>query len=369
MENRNHIKSIAHDFQDNEKLASKRKEILGNLDSGKYAGYEEMYGGDTKKLMEKLQSCGIKVKKMWLLLDIRSKITGIKMVGLWIGPLIGIGKESKDAESTITHEAIHVKQYEENAPVRFLKARVGFIKFWILEQGKILKKLRNERKGYGTKAARRKSINNSPMEFEAYLHEWETWYLEKRKPFAHKQYETKEGRSEAVQEVMNQEYIQRLHTIFILAQRLETEENITTEDAHTVNTLIDELLQDAEKLLRIKQKYGKGDRELISTFKTPQWPMVRLESEKSRDKRLALLDKLLAKEHACIQLLKKYKNVKIFSSQADMDENGIIRIRAKDGDVEKLLQLFQSDQALQGLAPNMMIDRTWKPHIRISFTE
>ena len=69
---------------------------------------------------------------------------------------------------------------------------------------------------------------------------------------------------------MNQEYIQRLHTVFVLAQRLETEENITTEDAHIVNTLIDELLQDAEKLLRIKQEYGKGDRELISTFKTPQ---------------------------------------------------------------------------------------------------
>ena len=86
--------------------------------------------------------------------------------------------------------------------------------------------------------------------------------------------------------------------------------------------------------------------------------MVRLESEKSRDKRLALLDKLLAKEHACVQLLKKYRNAKIFSSQADMDENGIIRIHAKDGDVENFFQLLQSDTALQGLAPNMMIDRT-----------
>jgi hypothetical protein len=44
------------------------------------------------------------------------------MVGLGIGPLIGIEKDSKDVESTITHEAIHVKQYKENTPVDFLKA-------------------------------------------------------------------------------------------------------------------------------------------------------------------------------------------------------------------------------------------------------
>jgi hypothetical protein len=48
--------------------------------------------------------------------------------------------------------------------------------------------------------------------------------------------------------------------------------------------------------------------------------MVRLEAEKNRDKRLEILDKLLVKEHAVVQELKKDKRIKLLSSQEEMDE-------------------------------------------------
>lgn len=377
MEKNNHLPSIVHDFQYNEALETRRKELLGNLRSDAYAGYTQVYGRNTKKLLEKLKADGIKVQKMWLLLDLLSKKkAGIKRAWVGWGGLIGIGRDSEDVESTLTHEATHVKQYRENSPTNFLKARLWAVKFWLLDQWMtVRKKLKKEREKYGTKAARRYSINNSPMEYEAYLHEGDVWYLETRKPFAYKQFETPKGRSAAVQQLMDEDIKERVKKIHELADMIKTKEEISKEEVAMINTLTEEVLQDAKKIRQIKEEYGNGDRELLSTFKTPKWPMVRLESEKNRDKRLQILDKFLPKEHELTQELKKNTTIKFLSSQAEMDETWIIKITSKIGNDDDLLSELERDPMIHSLAPEMKIiyykpDKIGNPtatYIRISF--
>jgi hypothetical protein len=133
-----------------------------------------------------------------------------------------------------------------------------------------MKNLKNERKRYGTRTARRYSINNSPMEYEAYLHEGNINYLEKRKPFAYKQFETPKGRSIAVQELMNKDIDKRVKKTDELVNMVRTKKDISRENVAMINTFMDELLQDARKIQQIKKEYGQGDWELISTFKTPK---------------------------------------------------------------------------------------------------
>lgn len=362
----NDNKLLAEQFQHDEALESKRKELLGNLASNEYAWNKELYHWNIQQFIEKLKAQGVHVRKIWLAMKLRGKIlkTKIPFVGVWLGSTIITGEESKDSEATIVHEDIHIEQYRENA---LLKAWLWFIKFGILEQWKILKKLRNERKKYGKEAANRFAINNSPMEFEAYLHEGDTWYLETREPFAYKKFETKEWRSQAIQNLMTEDIVVRLDKIDELTQMIEHKKDISKEEINMINILIDELLEDTIKIKKIKEEYKDDDWELISTFQTPKWPMVRLESERSRDKRLAVLEKLLAKEHAYIQEIKKDKNIKIISSQDDMDEYGVIKIQAKDGDNERLLQMLLGNSVLQKLAPQIILNND-KSYIRISFT-
>jgi len=218
------------------------------------------------------------------------------------------------------------------------------------------------------------------MEFEAYLHEGDTGYLETRKPFAYKQYETKEGRSSAVQELMNEDIGQRNKKIRELTDMIKTGKNISTEEVDVINKLTEELLEDAAKIQKIKEEYGNGDRELISTFKTPKWPMVRLESEKNKDKRLKILDKFLSKEHALIQELKKDWAIKILSSQKDIDETWVIKITLGNGENDELLNELEHNPEINALDPEMRVvyyayDKKGNPiekkgtYIRISFAK
>jgi hypothetical protein len=59
MEQLHHPTSQPSEYGD--MLEAKRKELLGNLASGEYAGYEELYHGDIKQLIEKLRADGINV--------------------------------------------------------------------------------------------------------------------------------------------------------------------------------------------------------------------------------------------------------------------------------------------------------------------
>gem|GEM_PF-4209878 len=43
MEKYNNLQPIFHDIQQNEIIEIKRKELLGNLASNQYAGYNELY--------------------------------------------------------------------------------------------------------------------------------------------------------------------------------------------------------------------------------------------------------------------------------------------------------------------------------------
>lgn len=286
MEKTDHNKLLAKHVQYDEKLKTQREELLGNLASNHYAWYSKRYDWATKKRIENLKKHGIKVRQMQILLDIRSKITGVKMIWLGLGPLVITDKDAKDVESTLTHEAIHVKQYTENAPKDVLSARIGFIKFWMQEQWKIIKKLKKQRQKYGTNAARRYAINNSPMEFEAYMHEGDIWYIETRVPFAYKQYETKVGRSAAIQAKMTEDIVQRRDKVKALEDMVTKQKESNEEEVAILHTLIDELVQDAQKIQQIQKEYGKGDRELISSSKRPKWPIVRLESEKNKEEKV-----------------------------------------------------------------------------------
>ncbi|MEI6774681.1 MAG: hypothetical protein WCL18_08085 [bacterium] len=80
------------------------------------------------------------------------------------------------------------------------------------------------------------------------------------------------------------------------------------------------------------------------------------------------MEKLLAKEHACVAELKKNKNVQIISSQDDMDEHGIIKIQAKGGDIGELLQTIQDNPTIKTLLPHIVVDTSGsQPYIRIVF--
>ena len=134
-----------------------------------------------------------------------------------------------------------------------------------------MNELRKERKQYGKRVARRYRINNAPMEYEAYLHEGDTHYLETRPTHAYKKYETKEGRKQAIQEeVFALDIQKRKEKITELQNMLTENKEITPEEVNIFNDIIEELLSDTQKIQDIKEKYKNDDWELISTFKTPQ---------------------------------------------------------------------------------------------------
>jgi len=77
-------------FQHNEMLANKKKELLKDLNSD-YAGYKENFGNDIKKIVAHFKKYGIKTANLKLLMDIRSRMSGTKIhAGIGFGPLVGV---------------------------------------------------------------------------------------------------------------------------------------------------------------------------------------------------------------------------------------------------------------------------------------
>jgi hypothetical protein len=76
----------------------------------------------------------------------------------------------------------------------------------------------------------------------------------------------------------------------------------------------------------------------------------------ARRKRLPLLDEFIAREKETINKIKKYKEAKIITTLAQIQENGIIKIQAKDGNNQKLLEKISTDPNIQATNPNIQID-------------
>jgi len=374
------IKAYVCQTECEDMIKGEKSELLKDLNHD-YAGYKENFGNDMNKIVEHFKQYGIKTANLKTLIDIRSWISGNKIyAGIWFGPLVGV-LPGADLESSVNHETIHVNQYKENSPLPFLKGRLWFLKFWVVEQRTKLRKMKKERGVYGAHAGALYATKNTPMEFEAFLHEGETEYLETRKPFAYKQYETKLWRSQAIRDRMEKDIKTRIHKIRSLLESLGEKETITRQEVWMIDKIIEELNQEIEDIKDIQKTYEDDDRELIGTMKSAKWVLLRAEPKTLiRRKRLPMLDEFIEREKQTITKIKTYKEAKIITSLEEIKENGIIKVKAKDGDLQKLLEKISTDPDIQANHPNIRIDYIdfddlWNPIeklgkcVRISFTK
>lgn len=69
-----------------------------------------------------------------------------------------------------------------------------------------------------------------------------------------------------------------------------------------------------------------------------------------------MLDEFIEREKQTITKIKTYKEAKIITSLEEIKENGIIKVKAKDGDLQKLLEKISTDPDIQANHPNIRID-------------
>ncbi len=368
--------TIVFPFQKEEFLIQIKKNLFKYLNSN-YGWYKEIAPKDLPYFFEKLKKYWVKIKNLNFVIDLWKKINWwFPFYAISIGPYIDIWKDYQ--ESTAVHETLHVMQYSENAPIQRLvndlKIILWFIYFWIFQQRKSIKKMKNERIKYWNHTAILYATKNTPFEFEAFFNEWESSYLEKRQPLGYKQYETKKGRSESVKQRIDQEILERIEYIKSFLDILETKKNLSIDDREKINFLIEDFLQETKKILEIKEIYWNWDWEIISAFLTPQWPIMRLESEINKNKRFEVLDILLEKEKLFLNSIKQQKNIKLCSKIEDIKENWIILLQAKDKNNEKLYDELKNNKEILQLSPNIEIKdiptKQWnQSYIKITFTK
>lgn len=74
-----------------------------------------------------------------------------------------------------------------------------------MEKSKKMKNPTKQREKYGKVYARNYKVDNAPMEREAYLHQNNPKHLDTREKFERRKYETKEGRSEAIMQSIDED--------------------------------------------------------------------------------------------------------------------------------------------------------------------
>lgn len=221
--------------------------------------------------------------------------------------------------------------------------------------------MKSERKEYGKITAAAYATKNTPMEFEAFLYEGDTEYLETRAPFAYKKYETPKWRSQAIKKWLDKDIQSKIEKISTLSEK------------DKINFIIDELHHEARQLEAIKEKYWDDDRELVATMNAPQWATVRAEPKMLVEKRLDLLDYFLKKEKTCKKILKKHPQLQIISRTKEERETGVIKVIVKNLHTTK--KQLQSEEELKRLKPDIRIvspedkDKKQKEYIAISFTK
>jgi hypothetical protein len=209
-----------------------------------------------------------------------------------------------------------------------LGERIGFIKMGIERETK-MRDTTNQRKKYGNIYAHAYKADNAPMDWEAYMHQDDPTHLDTREKLEWRTYETKEGRSKAIRELLNNDIKKRVYYFGDILLENMHKQDLSAQETVDINTTIEKIVEDVQRLTEIKNKYGKGDRELAVFRDNEDKIQVWAESEANRDKRFALTEKFLGKEKKFLSLLLKYKDTVSLVSTKEQLEYGIIQLTVK----------------------------------------
>lgn len=311
---------------------------------------------------------GIKVKKLERAMNIRSKLNGwipFNAIGFW--PFIALRK-LQYAKPTAIHESDHVLQYRDLCSLKGIGEWIGFIKLAI-ERKNTMKIPTAQRKKYGKIYAQNYKVDNAPMEREAYMYQDDPAHLATREKFAWRKYATKEGRSSAIMQSIDRDIIKKIGEMDTRFKRQKEKASFSEKDIEALNALIDEIVQDGKKMLVIKEKYARDDRELAVFRDRDEKIQVRAESETNRDKRFALIENLFGKEKKLLSLLSKYKDTISLVSTQEQLEYGILQFKVKKWTPSAFLEdILGKDAEIQKLHPHMRIDSS-TPYIRVNFVD
>jgi hypothetical protein len=340
-----------------------KKELLQALH-----GYPNEYKDDKKELKKVMRTHGVKIKKLWVLKWLRGEIMGSKFVGLSFGPYIDVGNDD-DMQTLVTHEAHHKLQYDENSFLpqwvpNDVRALLGFIVLSI-KTLKEIKKLKKSRIDYGKWEAWRYAATHNSMEFEAFLHEGDIDHLYEREPYEYKKYTTKEGRQKKLQEYIDKD-IEKVETIQQQVFDIIRSGHMTDEDQNQLQYITNYLVQETEKIKKIKEEYGQEEWDIVDVKHPIYGRSLWLESEKNRKKRLQILKQSLEKEDDLIWVIKRHQEIEVVSKTKEREVTGVIKVRIKNiyrkkGDKEidayqEILKQLESDPRIQEFTPHMRID-------------
>lgn len=310
---------------------------------------------------------GIKVKKLERAMNIRSKLNGgitFNAIGFW--PFIALRK-MKYAKPTAIHEANHVLQYRDLCSLKWIGEWIGFIKLGI-ETRNVMKESAHQRKNYGKIYAQNYKVDNAPMEREAYMHQDNPRHLDTREKFEWRKYETKAGRSAAIMQSIDYDITQKVGEMDTWFNGKGHKEDFSDKDIEELNACIGHIVQDVEKMIKIKEQYGKDDWELVVFRDHNEKLQVRAESETNRNKRFALTENLLAKEKQFLDIIATYQDIAVVSTKEQL-EYGIIQMKVKKWIPETVLeQILKKNVTIQKLHPQMMIDPLTS-YIKVNFIE
>jgi hypothetical protein len=155
--------------------------------------------------------------------------------------------------------------------------------------------------------------------FEAFFGEGDIYHLSNRTPFAYKQYKTQEGKHKAMLALLDADIQKIASTKKKVLDAMELD-HLTSQDFYVLQEILSYLEEEAQTNQLIKDEYGPEERDLFADVNHPRCGRsLRLESQRSREKRLPLLRQCLEKESNLLRVLQRHKEVKILSSQHDME--------------------------------------------------
>lgn len=163
------------------------------------------------------------------------------------------------------------------------------------------------------------AVKNNSIELEAFFGEGDINHLLDRNPFAYKQYKTQEGKHKAMLALLDAD-IQKIVSIKKKVLDIIALDHLTSQDLHALQKILLYLEEEKETNQWIRDEYGHEERDLFADVNHPRYGRsLRLESQRNREKRLPLLMQCLEKESNLLRVLQRHKEVKIISSQHDME--------------------------------------------------
>lgn len=162
-------------------------------------------------------------------------------------------------------------------------------------------------------------MKNNSIELEAFFGEGDINHLSHRTPFAYQQYKTQEGKHKAMLALLDAD-IQKIVSIKKKVLEVMNLDHLSSQDFDILQEILSYLEEEAQTNQWIKDEYGLEERDLFADVNHPRYGRsLRLESQRSREKRLPLLTQCLEKEENLLRVLQRHKEVKVISSQHDME--------------------------------------------------